>query len=450
MTTLEILHWNDVHGRWHGLARLSARARAIRAEADHPVLLLDGGDVEEGSVRLSGLSKGVAGWRLLGAAGVDAAVVGNGGLLRYGPELLPDYAAALQSPPLVCDLDLDGQAPPGSARSRIVTADELRVGVIGATDYYPQYDDFGLAERGRVTAVRGEADLLRRSGADVVVLLSHCGYHADMALSWSLRGRVDLVVGGHSHDVLEDADTSKGVPIVQAGCNGERLGRVRLSVGSNGVHLVDVRHEVVSDEWPPDPAVVDELAACERDLEAWLDEPVTELEAPVSWHELRDSGIAGLMTKALLSRYPGDVGVLLAGHCTGGLPAGTVTRADVWAATSSPGNAATATLSGAALRAMVLRGVSEEHATTSARTFRGRPYGELHLVGARVSDGELYVGDAPVDDARSYRVTGSDLELKTYGHLVETEAEDLVLHTPAILPELLEEYLKEHGAGRQP
>ena len=69
---MELLHWNDIHGRWAALARLSSRARAIRAAAAHPVLLLDGGDVEEGSVRLSALTKGVAGWRLLGAAGVDA------------------------------------------------------------------------------------------------------------------------------------------------------------------------------------------------------------------------------------------------------------------------------------------------------------------------------------------------------------------------------------------
>jgi len=77
MATLEILHWNDVHGRFAALARLSARARSIREAAGHPVLVFDGGDVEDASVRLSAMTYGVAGWRLLGAARVDAAVVGN-------------------------------------------------------------------------------------------------------------------------------------------------------------------------------------------------------------------------------------------------------------------------------------------------------------------------------------------------------------------------------------
>jgi len=442
MPTLEILHWNDIHGRWAELARLSARSHAIRAEADHPVLLLDGGDVEEGSVRLSALTKGVAGWRLLGAAGVDAAVVGNGGLLRYGPGVLPEYAAALHSPPLMCDVDLAGSAPAGAARSHVVTIGDVRVGLIGATDYYPQYDDFGLAERGRVTAVRAEADLLRRQGVNAVVLLSHCGLDADRALSWSLRGLVDLIVGGHSHHVLDEGDLSQGVPIVQAGCYGERLGRVTLDLSAEGVRVVDIRHEVASEDWPGDPAVLAELAACESDLEAWLGEPVAVLDEPAPWQELRDSAVARLLTEAVLAAYPGDVGMLIAGHCTAGMPAGAVTRGDVWAATSSPGNAATGSLTGSALRAMVLKGVSDEYATTLPRALRGRPYGALHLVGAEMCDGELYVGGLPVDDSRVYRVTGSDLELSTYGLLVDADPDDLVVHTPAILPELLESHLR--------
>lgn len=439
---VEILHWNDVHGRWDGLARLSARARAIREAAGHPVLLLDGGDVEDAGVRLSALSKGVAGWRLLRAAEVDAAVIGNGGLLRYGPSVVPEYGKALRSTPLVADVDFDGGCLPGAARSRVLKAGELKVGVIGATDYFPQYDDFGLTERGRVTAVRAEADLLRRQGVDAVVLLSHCGMHADMSLSWSLHSKVDLIVGGHSHDVLEQGELSQGISIVQAGCYGRRLGRVVLEVVDGSVRVVDIRHEVVTEDAPADPAVLAELAACERDLEAWLREPVGVLDRGVGWQELHGSAIAGLIAEALLDAYPGDVGLLIAGHCTAGLPSGKVTRGDVWAATSSPGNAATASLTGSQVRAMALKGVSDEYAKTVPRTFRGRPYGALHLVGAELRDGELFVRGAPVDHNRVYRVTGSDLELSPYGLLVDRLADDLVVHTPVILPELLEAYLR--------
>jgi len=261
MPTLELLHWNDVHARFEGLARLAGRARQIRDAAPHPVLLLDGGDVEDTGVRLSAMTYGVAGWRLLGAAGVDAAVVGNGGLLRYGPTVLPRYAQALGSAPLVCDLEVDGATPTGAAPSTLLEVDGLRVGIIGSTDYYTQYDASGVRERGRVTAVRREADGLRARGAEVVVLLSHAGIHHDRGLSWALRGRVDVIVGGHTHDLLHKGDRDQGVPIAQAGWRAEHLGRVLLEVDADGARVVDMHVEPVPASAPGDPAVLAELAA---------------------------------------------------------------------------------------------------------------------------------------------------------------------------------------------
>ncbi len=443
MATLELLHWNDLHGRFDALARLSARARAIRAAADHPVLLLDGGDVEDTSVRLSALTYGVAGWRLLGAAGVDAAVAGNGGLLRYGPAALPRYAAALGAPPVVCDLETTaGCTPAGATPSRLLETGGLRVGVIGATDYYAQYDTFGLRERGRVTAVRREAEDLRARGADVVVLLSHAGIHHDRGLSWALSGRVDLIVGGHTHHLLTEGDRSQGVPIAQAGCHGEHLGRILLEVAPDGrVEVVDMRLEPVPESAPGDPAVLAELARCEDDLAAWLAVPVGVLPEPLGYQVTGDSPVVRLTASALLHHRPADVGMLIGGHCTAGLPAGTVTRHDVWHATSSPANLATGTLSGAELSTMLGRGLTEEYAAATPRVFRGRPRGLLHVVGARLHRGRVLVGERLLQEDRRYRVTASDLELSPYGALVDREPADLEVHTETILPEVLESYL---------
>lgn len=441
---IELLHWNDVHGRYDGLARLAQRARTIREQADHPVLVLDGGDVEETGVRLSALTFGVAGWRMLGAAGVDAAVAGNGGLLRYGPDLLPRYAAAVGFPPVVCDLERDGATPEGAAASRLLTAGDLSVGVVGVTDYYAAYDDFGLRERGRTTAAVREARSLRRQGADVVVVLSHAGLAHDQGLSWHLRGLVDVVVGGHSHHLLTEGDRSHGIPIAQAGCYAEHLGRVLLEVDDTGTRVVDMTVERVPDDTPQDPAVVAERDACERDLAAWLDEPVGELPVPVPLAgEADDSPAARLLLEALLARRPADLGVLMPMHLTRGLPQGRVTRGDVWEATSSPGNLTTATLSGAVVRRLLERGAGDDFAEQRSRSGRGPRFGRLQTLGVERRDGVLWVAGAPLADDRDYRVTASDIELSSYGTLVEAEPADLHVEVPRILPELLEEHLRE-------
>jgi 2',3'-cyclic-nucleotide 2'-phosphodiesterase (5'-nucleotidase family) len=445
VSTLEILHWNDVHGRWDALARLGARARAIRASVDHPVLLLDGGDVEEASVRLSALSHGVAGWRLLGAAGVDAAVAGNGGLLRYGPALLPRYADALGAAPLVCDLEtLSGDTPEGAAPSSLLRAGDLLVGIIGITDYYHQYDVFGLRERGRVTAVRREAGRLRDAGADVVVVLSHAGINHDRGLSWSVRDKVDLIVGGHTHDVLTDGERDQGVPIAQAGSFGRYLGRILLEVDEAGARVVDMALEAVAEDAQADPAVLDALTAAEQDLERWLDEPVGHLPVAHAHDAAGESDAARLVCEALLAHRPADFALLIAAHCEGGLPAGRVRRRDVWATTSSPGNPATATLTGAQVRWMLTVGLSEEYAARTPRTFRGRALGRLQMVGISVEGDQITVGGRPLQDDHTYRVTGSDLELAVYGGLVTEAPADVEHDSTVILPEVLEAYL----AGR--
>lgn len=327
----------------------------------------------------------------------------------------------------------------------MLTAGGLRVGVIGATDYYPQYDSFGLAERGRVTAVRREADLLRAQGADVVILLSHCGIHHDRGLSWALRGKVDLVVGGHTHDVLTEGERAHGIPIAQAGCHAEYLGRVTLEVDDDGARVVSTTLEPVAEDAPEDPAVAAELAACERDLEVWLAEPVGSLDSAVGCSHEGESDVANLAAEALLTHRAGDLAVLIAAQCTAGLPKGEVTRGDVWTATSSPANPATATLLGSELRTMITKGLSPAYASTVSRTFRGRPYGYLHLAGARVEDGQITVAGVPLEDDRRYKVTGTDTELSSYGLLLAEDPADLEIHTPTILPELLESYLAGHS-----
>ena len=67
-------------------------------------------------------------------------------------------------------------------------------------------------------------------GCDMVILLSHMGYSADLAAVAGLRN-VDLVVGGHSHTrvddfkYIKDAD-GKEVPVIQDWEWGLEVGRI--------------------------------------------------------------------------------------------------------------------------------------------------------------------------------------------------------------------------------
>ena len=133
--------------------------------------------------------------------------------------------------------------------------------------------------------------------------------------------------------------------------------------------------------------------------------------------------------------------MLIPVHVTAGLPAGQVTRGHVWEATSSPGNLTTATLTGAEVRRMLERGPRRSSGPTP---HAGRGAALRRPAGGRWGGRRRRCGSAAqsLEDDRTYRVTGSDLELSVYGTLVDQTPEDLDVRVPAILPELLESYLR--------
>jgi hypothetical protein len=94
------------------------------------------------------------------------------------------------------------------------------------------------------------------------------------------------------------------------------------------------------------------------------------------------------------------------------------------------------------------RGWSEEYAAHAPRTFRFRPFGRLQTVGVDERDGVLHVGGEPLDDARRYTVTGSDLELAPYGGLVTAPPEDVRHDSSVILPEALEAWFSRASGAR--
>src|SRR3546814_18908934 len=68
--------------------------------------------------------------------------------------------------------------------------------------------------------------------ADIVMLLSHQGTATDRKLARELDG-VDIIVGGHSHDILRQPELVDGTWIVQAMADAAVLGELRLEVGAD-------------------------------------------------------------------------------------------------------------------------------------------------------------------------------------------------------------------------
>ncbi len=72
-----------------------------------------------------------------------------------------------------------------------------------------------------------------------LIALSHLGLHRDRVLAERVP-RIELILGGHSHDTLHAPETAHGVPIVHAGPYGAFASRTELAKDGTGrAHITD-------------------------------------------------------------------------------------------------------------------------------------------------------------------------------------------------------------------
>lgn len=268
---LHFLHFNDMHGniaRLEGttcmpvLSRITAHLRALQNQCsmtnNSDVMCFSGGDDAIGSpfdalMYQSSSSDGVhPAYAAYSHAGLNASVVGNHDL-DLGFESLQRSAAAYAKFPLLsANLRFEGQG----TNAHIVPAAlfYLRGVVVGAiglttTRQIKQIGNTYIHLTDPIEAMRNCLPVLR-SVSDVLVILSHLGYRTccgdeascgwgDIDLAEGLpRGAVDLIIGGHSHTLLnqnglEPFNVVNGIPIVQAGAFGQHLGEVKLTIDSH-------------------------------------------------------------------------------------------------------------------------------------------------------------------------------------------------------------------------
>jgi 2',3'-cyclic-nucleotide 2'-phosphodiesterase (5'-nucleotidase family) len=216
-----IYHTSDLHDRRGIVPPL----RALR-EAQ-PGLLFDCGDSLRGSQTVYRRDEPIL--AEIDAAGYDAQAIGNREFHYLFP-LLRARAGRMRHP-LVCTNLVDTKDRPlPFMRSLTIERDGVRIHVLGLlVMQYPAGSAwervFGWRFLDPWDAVepyaRGVPD------GDMLVVLSHVGLRLDRKLA-RLVPRIDLLLGGHSHDTLFEPEYAGDVPIVHAGPYGRYVSQSEL------------------------------------------------------------------------------------------------------------------------------------------------------------------------------------------------------------------------------
>lgn len=274
-TTLSIIGTNDLHGAIERLPLFGgfvANLRAARAADGGGVVLVDGGDMFQGTLE-SNLGEGADVVRAYNALGYAAVAVGNHEFDYgpVGPKTTPasdadDPRGALKARmaeakyPFLASNIVDAKTGarvdwPNARVSTTVEVAGVQVGIIGAsTESTPTTtmpaNFVGLQISPPAPVIAAEAAQLRARGAKVVIVTMHIGsnckdveHHDDTSSCdkndeiWPLlaalpRGAVDVIVGGHTHAGM--AHMIDGIAVIESYASGRAFGRVDLTLGADG------------------------------------------------------------------------------------------------------------------------------------------------------------------------------------------------------------------------
>ena len=418
--------WRDDLEHVGGIAQLATLIDRERARAELS-FLLDAGDIFTGT--LAKLTRGELPFELMITMGYDAMCIGNHEF-EYGWWVLRDAMQVAPFPVLAANLFYEGTDIPFTQQMVVLERDGFRIGVVGifgrdaATALYPPHLE-GLEVRDEVAAARAAVARLR-PGVDLVVLLTHQGktapmqtddeadpsvwrdIDADIRLAGAVEG-VDVLIGGHADAGQEEPfiHPETGTLICQTYGQGTRLGLLKLTVDTEADEVLahDGRLLVVdSDALEPHPAVASKLAAYRARFPE-IDEIVGRTAVRLTRRYNAESDLGSLMADIMRDHGATDIAFIHSGGIRADLPAGLVTREDLFDAFPFIDFVYILEMTGAQILDVLEQSLTLERGVLQVSGLEVE-FDLSQPIGDRVVT--VWVGEEPLKVGRSYSVTTLD------------------------------------------
>jgi 5'-nucleotidase/UDP-sugar diphosphatase len=461
--TIVILHTNDFHGAIEpqgegsgargGLVNLVSWIDQLRAEDPEGTLVLDAGDTFQGTYA-SNSTEGEVVMAAMNIAGYDGWTPGNHEF-DWGQEVLRARIDQADFPVLAANVldEASGEIWDAVQPYTIVEVGRARVAILGIS--YPDTPAINKPQNVAGLAFLGAEETVRRylpeleAQADLVVVLSHAGYDADLALAKAVDG-VDVIVGGHSHTFLESPRKIGGTLIVQAGAKGEVLGRLELTVDLASGEVVDhvgrrALRPVTGDAVAVNGEVKALVDAALADAAGTMNQPIGETAVALKPERGGEFALGNLIADAMLAAEidgrPADIALHNNGGIRAGLPKGPVNYGQLYAVLPFDNQLMALDLAGAQVLEILEHAVADDPGTLQVAgvhfTFRmDRPVGQRVL--------EASVGGQALDLEALYRVVTIDY-LAAGGDGYETflEGDGLAYGDPEVW--VVAEYIQAHS-----
>ncbi|NCB32978.1 MAG: bifunctional metallophosphatase/5'-nucleotidase [Erysipelotrichia bacterium] len=317
-------HTNDVHSSFDQFLGISSLLKRYRnPDSD---LCLDAGDFCDYSSAMINGTDGTGGIHLLKSAGYDAMAVGNNEFFAHISALRK--MACQGFPMLSCNLtDLNGFSIEGLESFVLIKRNGIRYLVIGVSPYWGDADEdtafTDMAGIRLISPYEAIRDILNQQKGryDVSILLSHAGWHtddernSDRRIAMTVEG-LDIILGGHSHVLMDSAERVGRTWIHQSGSHAEYLGKVTLRFDQNN-RLADVQAENISNSASPDSDLMKVLNMETKRGTERLKRPLYQLDHTLHFDAEQECAAVNAVADALHLEYGGNLSLINNGILSG-------------------------------------------------------------------------------------------------------------------------------------
>lgn len=252
--TLVIFHTSDTHGFFYPQNKIGGFA-ALKNVINHekkPFLLLDSGDFANGTAEAK-FSRGAKAVQLMNAVGYSAVTIGNhefdfkdAGITALIQESkFSILAANLRE-------KATGLLPAGVQAARVFNVDGIKVAVIGLANNHPSQPTQKYTFIKPLTALSKALQEVEKQDPAVVIVIVHdsfVDYQHDILpymgqIAKRFPGRVQVVLGGHAHKIVNEYLES--TLYVESGAHLEAVSKITVNVDDETGKFLSAQAKLIS------------------------------------------------------------------------------------------------------------------------------------------------------------------------------------------------------------
>ncbi|WP_144940197.1 bifunctional UDP-sugar hydrolase/5'-nucleotidase [Paenibacillus sp. 32O-W] len=454
---LIVLHTNDIHSHFEQMPKIATAIRQLKQSHPlDPVITVDIGDhMDRMRVETDG-TEGQANVEVMNATGYNLAVPGNNeGLTFTMQQLEAAYSSKAKFDVLASNMGMmpSGRLPYWLKPYQIRDWFGVKVAFLGVTAYYPDF--YQLLDWKLDDPLPNVARWVERlkEEADSIIVLSHLGLTNDRRMAEQISG-IDLILGAHTHHLLEEPLLVENTYIGAAGKFGQYVGEMELTYDTSLKKLERVEGRVIEvDSYEEAGDVVEIIERCREQGKAYLSTTITSLDRPLTIAWRQESGLGNLLASGVRRWVDAEVGIINAGQLLGGLEEGPVTKLRLLQVCPSPINPCKFWLRGDHLALALEQSLLDEFIDKEIRGFgfRGKVLGMLCLDGIDVDYDaaapsyhkirQIYINGLPLEPERHYLVGSLDMFTFGVGYLSLSKGTGTEYYLPEFLREVLEHQL---------